>query len=59
MRAEYWYAVGVAHRIAGRVARDRGHADEARRAFELALDTFERIGAAFEGARTRLEVARI
>ncbi len=57
--AEYWYAVGVAHRIAGRMAREDGHADEARRAFARALDTFERIGARFEGARTRLELAEI
>lgn len=58
-RAQYWYAVGVAHRVAGRIARDRGHAEEASLAFEQALATFERIGARFESARTRLEIVEI
>jgi len=56
-RAQYWYVVGIAHRVAGRIARDRGDADEARRALKLALDTFARIGAQFEAARTRLDLA--
>jgi hypothetical protein len=56
-RAQYWYAAGIAQRAAGRLARDRGDPDEARRALKLALDTFTRIGARFEAARTRLDVA--
>jgi len=56
-RAEYWYAVGFAERIAARIARDRGDDAEARRALERAVQTFEGIGAAFEAARTRLDVA--
>jgi len=56
-RAQYWYVAGIAHRVAGRIARDRGDADEARRALKLALDTFARIGAQFEAARTRLDLA--
>jgi DNA-binding winged helix-turn-helix (wHTH) protein/tetratricopeptide (TPR) repeat protein len=58
-RAEYWYAVGVARRVAGRIARDRGRADDASSAFDSALATFERIGAMFEAARTRVEIAEI
>ncbi len=59
MGAEYWYAVGCAHRVVGRIMRDWGRADEARRTFELAVTTFERSGAVFEGARTRLELAEV
>jgi DNA-binding winged helix-turn-helix (wHTH) protein/tetratricopeptide (TPR) repeat protein len=56
-RARYWYAVGVAHRIAGRIARDRGGAAEAVTAWAHAVSTFERIGAEYEAARTRQELA--
>jgi tetratricopeptide (TPR) repeat protein len=58
-QAEYWYAVGFAHRVTGRIAGDHGRPDEAAAALQQALDTFERIGAAFESARTRLELARL
>lgn len=56
-QARYWYAVGFAERIAGRIARDRGHWEESVAAFDRALQTFERIGARFEAARTRKETA--
>jgi DNA-binding winged helix-turn-helix (wHTH) protein/tetratricopeptide (TPR) repeat protein len=55
----YLYAVGFSHRAAGRIARDRGAAGEAKAAFQRALETFERSGAAFEAARTRVELARL
>lgn len=58
-RAEYWYAVGLAQRIAGRLASDRGDAGSARRAFDDSLATFERIGAAFEAARSRQDLATL
>lgn len=58
-RARYWYAVGVAHRFAGRIARDRGRAAEAAAAFTHALNTFERIGATFEAARSRRELGLV
>jgi DNA-binding winged helix-turn-helix (wHTH) protein/tetratricopeptide (TPR) repeat protein len=56
-QAPYWYAVGFAERIAGRIARDRGDREESAAAFNRALQTFERIGARFEEARTRAEAA--
>lgn len=55
-RAGYWYAVGLSHRVAGRIARDRGAAAAASHEFQQALETFERIGAAVERARTRAEL---
>ena len=58
-RAEYWYGVGFSHRVAGRVARDRGATTEARAAFEKAADTFERIHATFEARRTRRELSQL
>ena len=51
--AEYWYAVGFAQRTAGRIARDHGHAAEAATRFTEAAATFDRIGAAFEVARSQ------
>ncbi len=51
--AEYWYAVGLAQRTAGRILRDKGCVDEAKAKFAEAARTFDRIGAAFEAARTR------
>src|SRR5207244_612184 len=42
-RAEYWYAVGFAHRVLGRVAADAGRLPEAAAALAEALATFERI----------------
>jgi tetratricopeptide (TPR) repeat protein len=58
-RAGYLYAIGFSHRVAGRIARDRGLVAAARDAFLLALETFERSGAAFEAARTCVELARM
>ena len=55
--APYWYAAGFAERIAGRIARDRGDPEESASAFNRALQTFARIGARFEEARTRGEAA--
>jgi DNA-binding winged helix-turn-helix (wHTH) protein/tetratricopeptide (TPR) repeat protein len=54
-QARYWYAVGFAERIAGRIARDRGYREESVAAFDRALQTFERIGARFEATRTHSE----
>jgi tetratricopeptide (TPR) repeat protein len=56
-QARYWYAVGFAERIAGRIARDRGYREESVAALDRALDTFERIGARFEAKRTSAEAA--
>lgn len=49
--ANYQYAMGIAQRTAGRIARDRGRADEAAARFAEAVSTFERIGARFEARR--------
>jgi hypothetical protein len=56
-RAQYWYALGVSERVLARIALDRGCKDDAATAFDRAVQTFERIGAAFEAERTRLEFA--
>lgn len=58
-RAQYWYAAGVSRRIRSRVHRATGNDAEALREAECALATFERIGAEFESARTRLELAEL
>jgi tetratricopeptide (TPR) repeat protein len=58
-RARYWYGVGFAHRVGARLARDRGMLAEAAAALERAAGTFDRIGAAFESARTRGEMAAL
>jgi DNA-binding winged helix-turn-helix (wHTH) protein/tetratricopeptide (TPR) repeat protein len=55
-RAQYWYGVGFAQRVIGRIARDRGNRPEAVAALDNSARTFERIGAAFEAARTREEL---
>lgn len=55
-RAQYWYGVGFAERIGGRIALDRGAGEEAAAMLHRAAATFERIGAAFEAARTRREI---
>jgi tetratricopeptide (TPR) repeat protein len=59
LQAEYWYAAGFALRVMGRIARDAGRLAEAATALGRAVDTFEQIGAAFEAARTRLDLARL
>lgn len=56
--AHYGYAAGFGARIAARIARDRRQLAESAAAFDRALQTFERIGARFEEARTRKEAAR-
>lgn len=58
-RAQYWYGVGFAERVGGRIARDRGALEEAAIAFERSAHTFERIGAAFEAQRTRSEISTV
>jgi tetratricopeptide (TPR) repeat protein len=55
-RASYWYAVAFAHRIAGRIARTRDAVDEAGEPLQQAFAIFTRIDAAFEAARTRLDL---
>jgi DNA-binding winged helix-turn-helix (wHTH) protein/class 3 adenylate cyclase/tetratricopeptide (TPR) repeat protein len=59
LHAEYWYAVGFAHRVIGRIARDAGRLAEAEAALAQALRTFERIDAAFEAGRTHLDLATL
>ena len=58
-RVGYAYAMGFAHRIAGRIARDRGLVLEASSQLRQALEIFERASAAFEAARTRLDLAEV
>jgi len=58
-RVGYAYGIGFAHRIAGRIARDRGSALEASTEFQQALQIFERAEAVFEVARTRLDLAEM
>jgi DNA-binding winged helix-turn-helix (wHTH) protein/class 3 adenylate cyclase/tetratricopeptide (TPR) repeat protein len=59
LQAEYWYAVGFAHRVMGRIACDAGRLAEAAADLSSALDMFERIGAVFEAGRTRLDLAKV
>jgi len=47
----------IAARARGQVAAAAGHAEAARRAFEDAVDLFERSGSPYESARARLELA--
>jgi hypothetical protein len=58
-RVGYAYAMGFAHRIAGRIARDRGSVSDAARQLGRSLEIFERASAVFEAARTRLDLAAI
>ena len=51
-RAQYWYGVAFAQRVAARIALDRGAWDEATATFDDAARTFERIGARFEAQQT-------
>jgi tetratricopeptide (TPR) repeat protein len=51
-RAQYWYGVAFAQRVAARIALDRGAWDEATARFDDAALTFERIGARFEVQQT-------
>ena len=58
-RAQYWYGVAFAQRVAARIALDRGAWDEATATFDDAARTFERIGARFEAQQTRDERGRL
>jgi hypothetical protein len=51
--------MGFAHRIAGRIARDRGLVLEASSQLRQALEIFEGASAVFEAARTRLDLAEV
>jgi tetratricopeptide (TPR) repeat protein len=57
--AQYWFGVGYGQRILARITRDAGRLDEAARHFDDALRTFTSIGAVFEAARIRLELATL
>jgi DNA-binding winged helix-turn-helix (wHTH) protein/tetratricopeptide (TPR) repeat protein len=58
-QCQYWYSVGYTYRVAARLARDRGSSAGARVAYETALDTFERIQATYEAARTNRELSEL
>ena len=54
-QAQYGYALGFAHRVAGRIARDNADQTAATQSYAAALTVFDRIGATFEAARTKKE----
>jgi class 3 adenylate cyclase/tetratricopeptide (TPR) repeat protein len=56
-RVQYRYAMGLAHRALGRVAAGDRRLAEAESSLLEALTIFEAIGAQFESARTRLDLA--
>ena len=58
-RAQYWYGVAFAQRVAARIALDRGARDEATATLDDAARTFERIGARFEAQHTYDERDRL
>jgi class 3 adenylate cyclase/tetratricopeptide (TPR) repeat protein len=55
--ARYWFGVGYAQRVLARIARSADALDEAESELTEALETFQSIGAEFEVARVRLELA--
>ncbi len=55
--ARYGFGVGHAQRVLGRIARSADALDEAESELTEALETFQSIGAEFEVARVRLELA--
>ena len=55
--ARYWFGVGYAQRVLARIARSAGALDGAESKLSEALETFQSIGAEFEVARVRLELA--
>jgi class 3 adenylate cyclase/tetratricopeptide (TPR) repeat protein len=58
-RAQYWFGVGYAERVHARIALAAGDVREARTRFAGARETYARIGAVSEVARTRLELAAL
>jgi tetratricopeptide (TPR) repeat protein len=58
-RAQYWYGIAFAQRVAARITLDRGARDQAAATFDDAARTFERIGARFEAQQTRDERDRL
>jgi tetratricopeptide (TPR) repeat protein len=56
-QAQYGYAQGFAHRVAARIAKDKGDQAAAARSYAEALTVFDRIDAIAEAERTRLEVS--
>lgn len=55
--AAFWFGVGYAQRVLARIARSADALDEAESKLTEALETFQSIGAEFEVARVRLELA--
>ena len=55
--ARYWFGVGYAQRVLARIARSADALDEAESKLTEAIETFQSIGAEFEVARVRLELA--
>jgi ATP/maltotriose-dependent transcriptional regulator MalT len=55
--ARYWFGVGYGQRVLARIARSADALDEAESELTEALETFQSIGAEFEVARVRLELA--
>lgn len=53
------FNVGLAARALGRIARADGDLEAAERDLAAALEAFTECGACFEGARTRLDLARL
>ena len=58
-RVQYRYAMGLAHRALGRVAAGERRLAEAQSSLLEALTIFTAIGAQFESARTRLDLAAL
>ncbi|HET9225924.1 MAG TPA: adenylate/guanylate cyclase domain-containing protein [Thermoanaerobaculia bacterium] len=55
--ARFWYGVGLAQRICGRIARIQGRFAEAEERLRKALDGFRSLEVPFEEAKTRLDLA--
>jgi ATP/maltotriose-dependent transcriptional regulator MalT len=53
------YLVGRAHLVAGELAAKRDRLDQARRAYEDAIDRLEEAGAPYDAARARLGLAEV
>lgn len=57
MNARFLLGVGMSKQVQGRIARSRGQLSQAQSDLEEALQAFSALGALFELARTRLELA--